>query len=105
MTAEHDPRYVRNRILRLLSAQHPDWVSDAELLIQLADQGCPLSEDRLRSELHYLRDWPASGAGYVELQIKAVPRSRAGVKQSRITPRGINLVERLAAPDDTIAEF
>jgi hypothetical protein len=80
-------------------------MNDEELLILLADQGCPLPEEKLRSELHYLRDWPEIGDGYIQLQMRAQPRTRGFIRESRITPRGINLVERMVPSDDTIAEF
>jgi hypothetical protein len=102
---ELDPRWVRGQILRVLHAAHPQWVPDHLLRHTLADRDCAISEETLRSELVYLRDWPARGDGYIDLQLRRVLRSGEQVGVSRITPRGINLVEKLCAPDPQITEF
>ena len=97
-----DSRFVRGLILKVLYAEHPAWVNDGLLRRALDDLGCSLTQERLASELIYLRDWPADNAGYVELQGRHVPRTGEAVKESRVTPRGVNLVERLVPSDPMV---
>ena len=103
MTPNENRRWTLNRILAVLRVHYPDWTTDAKLQTELKDEGEPLVEDDLREHLHFLRDWPRKGEGYVELQ--KITRGGREVKQCRITPLGMLLVERHVPADPQIAEF
>jgi len=98
-----DPRVVRNRLLKILHRWHPEWVDDEVLMLGLGDMNVLVPLKDLVSELVYLRDWPEKDHGYVELRTVTTVDGELG--QSRITPRGINLVERAIAADPMIAPF
>lgn len=97
---------VRRDIMRVLHVAHPDWMRDEDLLESLADVGTVVDAQMLSSDLFCLRDFLGSGNGYVELQEL---EARGGVKipQSRLTPLGVDVVEKNAdAPDPKrIASF
>ena len=97
-----DSRYVRHMILKALYANHPGWMPDSLLLRSMDDLGVPLAQERLSSELIYLRDWPNDDRGYVELQSRFVPVSGGTIKESRLTPLGVNLIERLIPRDPMV---
>ncbi len=98
-----DPRWIRRMILKALYAQHPEWMSDQLLRFSLDNLGCPVSGETMSSELVYLRDYPDKNDGYVELRAEHVAGSNEERFESRITPDGINLVEKLSPPDPAIA--
>jgi hypothetical protein len=100
-----DPRIVRNRILKILHKKHPEWVTDEELLLALGDASCEIGIKSLVSELIYLRDYPEKENGYVELREEFIAGTNDTEGFSRITPRGIDLVEKLLPPDKRIASF
>ena len=98
-----DSRFLRGAILQALYAAHPLQVPDNVLIRTCGEQGFPMTAERLASELVYLRDWPEIGDGYVSLRLASVPGSNETIGWSRITPRGINLMEKMSPPDPMIA--
>jgi len=99
-----ESRLIRGKILKILFAAHPEWVEDLELLLKLGDLNCPIDATRLSSELIYLRDTPESHHGYVELQVLKTAGGEE-IPQSRITGKGIDLIEKLIPADPRVALF
>lgn len=102
----NDPAWVRNRILYVLYRAHPEAVEDTMLRSMLERRGCVIKHDVMRSELYWLRDSPVRGEGYIELIAEDVPGAPGEkVYKSRITPKGVNLVEGFCPADPAVVPF
>ena len=106
---EHESKWVRRKILLILKARDPHYVTDDELFVMLRDQGVTLDARDLSRELTFLANYPEfgnNGRGYIHMvEVPAKRLIPRGFK-SCITPRGLNLLDPSTPDtDDCVAEF
>jgi hypothetical protein len=103
---EHDPKWVRRKILQVLKQRHPNYVRDDELSVLLSDEGCRLDARTMASALTFLAHWPHFESGYIHLRELPAKKSNPRGFESCITPRGLNLLDPSTPDtDDCVAEF
>jgi hypothetical protein len=106
---EHDPKWVRRKILMILKARDPHYVTDDELMVLLRDQGVNLDARDLARELTFLANWPVfgnNGQGYLHMVEVPAKRTMPRGFKSCITPKGLNLLDPTTPDtDECVAEF
>ncbi len=79
----------RGEILRILVAEHPDYVSIKIIRNCLDNAGLPTDEGSVVSYLAYLED-----KGYVKTGRRKGERTRISISTAAITARGLDLVDQ-----------
>ena len=78
----------RGEILRILLAEHPEFVSTKIIRNCLDNSGLPTEETSILSYLVYLED-----KGYIRTQRKRGERSRISILMAGLTAKGIDLMD------------
>lgn len=78
----------RGEIMRILLAEHPDYVSIKIVRNCLDNAGLPTDESSIVSYLAYLED-----KGYVKTGRRKGERSRVAINTAAITAKGLDLID------------